>query len=85
MIEERQIKAPLTLEEAQVSVTLAAAAGGMLEIGDDLPRREIEVGRLRHAGAIRIDGQQAAGGTGNLGDVEHHRGGIGGNGISTDR
>jgi alpha-galactosidase len=28
---------PLTLEEAQVSVVLAALAGGMYEIGDDLP------------------------------------------------
>jgi len=37
LIEERQIQAPLTLEEAQVSVTLAAVSGGMFEIGDDLP------------------------------------------------
>ncbi len=37
MIEERHIKAPLTLNEAQVSVTLAALAGGMFELGDDLP------------------------------------------------
>ncbi len=28
---------PLTLEEAQVSIVLAALAGGMYEIGDDLP------------------------------------------------
>ena len=37
MIEERQIEAPLTLNEARVSATLAALAGGMLELGDDLP------------------------------------------------
>ncbi len=32
-----QSKAPLTEDEAQVSITLAAIAGGMFEIGDDLP------------------------------------------------
>jgi len=37
MIEERRIQAPLTLNEAQVSVTLAALSGGMFELGDDLP------------------------------------------------
>ncbi|MGB0125503.1 MAG: PKD domain-containing protein, partial [Silvibacterium sp.] len=37
MIEERHIQAPLTLNEAQVSVALAAVSGGMFEIGDDLP------------------------------------------------
>jgi hypothetical protein len=37
MIEEREIQAPLTLNEAQVSVTLAAVSGGMFELGDDLP------------------------------------------------
>jgi alpha-galactosidase len=37
MIEERHIQAPLTLNEARVSVTLAAVSGGMLELGDDLP------------------------------------------------
>lgn len=37
MIEERQIQAPLTLNEARVSVTLAAVSGGMFELGDDLP------------------------------------------------
>ena len=37
MIEERHIEAPLTLNEARVSATLAALAGGMLELGDDLP------------------------------------------------
>jgi alpha-galactosidase len=30
-------KRPLTLEEAKVSIALAAVAGGMFEIGDDLP------------------------------------------------
>jgi alpha-galactosidase len=37
MIEERQIQAPLSLNEARVSVTLAAVSGGMFELGDDLP------------------------------------------------
>jgi len=32
-----QSKTPLTLDEAEVSITLAAIAGGMFEIGDDLP------------------------------------------------
>jgi len=37
LLEERTIQAPLTLSEAQVSITLAAVSGGMFEIGDDLP------------------------------------------------
>jgi alpha-galactosidase len=37
LLEERTIQAPLTLNEAQVSIALAAVSGGMLEIGDDLP------------------------------------------------
>ena len=37
MIEERRMQAPLTLSEAQASITLAAVSGGMFEIGDDLP------------------------------------------------
>jgi alpha-galactosidase len=37
LLEERTIQAPLTLNEAQVSITLAAVSGGMFEIGDDLP------------------------------------------------
>ena len=36
-IEERKIEAPLTLNEAEVSIALAAVSGGMYEIGDDLP------------------------------------------------
>jgi hypothetical protein len=32
-----QSKTPLTLDEAEVSITLAAIAGGMFELGDDLP------------------------------------------------
>ena len=36
-IEERKIQAPLTLNEAEVSIALAAVSGGMYEIGDDLP------------------------------------------------
>lgn len=37
VIEERRIQAPLTLDEAEVSIALAAVSGGMYEIGDDLP------------------------------------------------
>lgn len=37
LMEEREIKAPLTLTEAQVSIALSAVSGGMYEIGDDLP------------------------------------------------
>src|SRR5208337_1738195 len=36
-LEERTIQAPLTWNEAQVSIALAAVSGGMFEIGDDLP------------------------------------------------
>jgi alpha-galactosidase len=37
LIEERTIQAPLTLNDAQVSIALSAISGGMFEIGDDLP------------------------------------------------
>ena len=37
LLEERSIEAPLTLNEAEVSIALAAVSGGMFEIGDDLP------------------------------------------------
>ena len=37
LLEERTIQAPVTLNEAQVSIALAAISGGMFEIGDDLP------------------------------------------------
>ena len=37
LMEEREIQAPLTLSEAEVSITLSAVSGGMYEIGDDLP------------------------------------------------
>jgi hypothetical protein len=37
LMEEREIQAPLTLSEAEVSIALAAVSGGMYEIGDDLP------------------------------------------------
>src|SRR5580658_1671417 len=37
LLEERTIEAPVTLNEAQVSVALALVSGGMFEIGDDLP------------------------------------------------
>lgn len=37
LIEEREIPAPLTLNEAEASIALSAVSGGMFEIGDDLP------------------------------------------------
>jgi alpha-galactosidase len=37
LLEERTIEAPATLNEAEVSIALAAVSGGMFEIGDDLP------------------------------------------------
>ncbi len=37
LLEERTIEAPATLNEAQVSIALAAVSGGMFEVGDDLP------------------------------------------------
>ncbi|MGO8720802.1 MAG: PKD domain-containing protein [Acidobacteriaceae bacterium] len=39
-------KRPLTLDEAQVSIALAAVSGGMYEIGDDLPTLGSEPERL---------------------------------------
>jgi alpha-galactosidase len=42
-----QSKAPLTLDEAELSVTLAAVAGGMFELGDDLPTLGGEPDRLK--------------------------------------
>jgi alpha-galactosidase len=40
-------KAPLTLDEAKVSIALAAVSGGMLEIGDNLPSLENSPDRLK--------------------------------------
>ena len=42
-----QSKTPLTLDEAEVSITLAAIAGGMFEIGDDLPTLGLELDRMK--------------------------------------
>ena len=39
-------KTPLTLDEAEVSITLAAIAGGMFELGDDLPTLGAEPDRV---------------------------------------
>ena len=39
-------KIPLSLDEAEVSITLAAIAGGMFEIGDDLPTLGADPERL---------------------------------------
>jgi hypothetical protein len=41
-----QSKTPLTLDEAEVSITLAAIAGGMFELGDDLPTLGAQPDRL---------------------------------------
>lgn len=48
LLEEREIQAPLTLSEAQVSIALSAVSGGMYEIGDDLPT----LGRDADRGAL---------------------------------
>ena len=39
-------KHPLTLDEGEVSIALAAVSGGMYEVGDDLPTLGSEPGRL---------------------------------------
>jgi len=39
-------KRPLTLEEARISIALAAIAGGMFEIGDDLPTLFLDSDRM---------------------------------------
>lgn len=41
-----QSKAPLSLDEAEVSITLAAIAGGMFELGDDLPTLGADADRV---------------------------------------
>ncbi len=46
LIEERTIQAPLTLNDAQVSIALSAVSGGMFEIGDDLPTLGADPDRL---------------------------------------
>src|SRR5205823_3880099 len=52
-----RIRAPLTLNEAEVSIVLAAVSGGMFEIGDDLPTLESDVERLAlltHPDLLRV-------------------------------
>ena len=46
VIEEREIQAPLSLDEAKVSIALSAVSGGMYEIGDDLPTLGADADRL---------------------------------------
>jgi alpha-galactosidase len=46
LLEERTIEGPATLNEAEVSITLAAVSGGMFEIGDDLPTLGSDPDRL---------------------------------------
>jgi alpha-galactosidase len=50
LLEERTIQAPLTLNEAQVSIVLAAVSGGMFEIGDDLPTLGVDPERVALVG-----------------------------------
>ena len=47
--DSHEAKTPLTLDEAEVSITLAAIAGGMFEIGDDLPTLGGETDRVNLA------------------------------------
>jgi alpha-galactosidase len=42
-----QSKTPLTLDDAEVSIALAAVAGGMFELGDDLPTMGAEPERVK--------------------------------------
>jgi alpha-galactosidase len=46
LMEEREIQAPLTLDEAEVSIALAAVSGGLYEIGDDLPTLGADADRV---------------------------------------
>lgn len=46
LMEEREIQAPLTLSEAEVSIALSAVSGGMFEIGDDLLTLEADGDRI---------------------------------------
>jgi len=46
LLEEREIHAPLTVNEAEVSIALSAVSGGMYEIGDDLPTLGADADRV---------------------------------------
>lgn len=46
LLEEREIQAPLTLNEAEVSIALSAVSGGLYEIGDDLPTLGSDLDRV---------------------------------------
>ncbi|MGA7568278.1 MAG: PKD domain-containing protein [Terriglobales bacterium] len=46
LVEERKIQAPLTLSEAEASISLSAFSGGMYEIGDDLPTLGADADRV---------------------------------------
>lgn len=57
LMEERTIQAPLTLDEAEVSITLSAVSGGLFEIGDDLPtlgRDEDRVALIKNPDLLRM-------------------------------
>jgi hypothetical protein len=46
LMEERTIRAPLSLDEAEVSIALSAVSGGLYEIGDDLPTLGMDADRV---------------------------------------
>jgi hypothetical protein len=46
LLEEREIHAPLTVNEAEISIALSAVSGGMYEIGDDLPTLATDADRV---------------------------------------
>ncbi len=46
LMEEREIQAPLTFNEAEVSIALSAVSGGLYEIGDDLPTLGADADRV---------------------------------------
>lgn len=56
-LEPHQVSAPLTLNEAQASIVLAALSGGMFEIGDNLPLLGTQPARLallKNTGLLEI-------------------------------
>lgn len=57
LLEERTLRAPLTQDEAEVSIALSAVSGGLFEIGDDLPTLgmdEERVSLLTNSDLLRI-------------------------------
>lgn len=57
LLEERSLRAPLTQDEAEVSIALSAVSGGLFEIGDDLPTLGLDeerVSLLTNSDLLRI-------------------------------